>query len=487
LVYEPLLQFNTAKPLSAPYKWLASAFTWGASGKSIVFTIRTGVKWSNGTPLTASDVAFTYNLLMKYPDINVYGLPLTGAVVSGNQVTVKFSTSEYANLQDVASVYIVPQSIWSNVGNPEAFSDPSPIGSGPYTLGTFVAGGFTLNANSTYWGGSPHVSEVDFPAIVTPSAMLTDLNTNQLDWAGLVLPGLTKSFTTSGQDHHVWFEGVSTVALYPNLQTFPTNQLAVRQAISRAIDRTTISTEGESGFEPPATSASGLALPYFAGLLTLPKSSSDLDGTSNVAAARAKLVAAGWVMGKKGFFQNAAGKMLSLEVEEPEGYTDYDTDGSLIAQELQSAGIDATFEDVDIETWSSDIGDGNFNVTVHWGYPDVSAYQTYNYWLNSSLSTGANANAAIGDYERLDSKTIDAALAKLATALTSAQQKTALTPIESYVAKELPVIPTTLGSAIDEYNSGEFTGWPSATDEYESGSPTSPTNEVVVLHLSPTS
>src|ERR1700677_2334612 len=183
LVYEPLLQFNTAKPLSAPYKWLASAFTWGAGGKSIVFTIRTGVKWSNGTPLTASDVAFTYNLLMKYPDINVYGLPLTGAVVSGNQVTVKFSTSEYANLQDVASVYIVPQSIWSNVGNPEAFSDPSPIGSGPYTLGTFVAGGFTLNANSTYWGGSPHVSEVDFPAIVTPSAMLTDLNTNQLDWA----------------------------------------------------------------------------------------------------------------------------------------------------------------------------------------------------------------------------------------------------------------------------------------------------------------
>src|SRR5476651_1153085 len=40
LIYEPLLQFDIAKPLTAPYDFLASAFKWGAGGKSITFTIR---------------------------------------------------------------------------------------------------------------------------------------------------------------------------------------------------------------------------------------------------------------------------------------------------------------------------------------------------------------------------------------------------------------------------------------------------------------
>jgi peptide/nickel transport system substrate-binding protein len=432
-------------------------------------------------------VAFTYNLLKKYPDINLSGLPITRAVVAGNQVTIGFSSSEYANLQNVASVYIVPQSIWRSVGDPGAFSDPTPIGSGPYTLGTFSPEGFTLDANSNYWGGTPHVSKVDFPVILSQSAVRTDLDTNKLEWAAVFLPGLPGAFERSGKNHRVWFEAVNTVTLYPNLRTFPTDQLAVRKAISLAIDRTKISVEGESGFEPPATSASGLVLPNFASLLTLPQRSSTLDKTANAAAAKATLVAAGWVMGKNGYFHNAAGKTLSLEIEEPSAYTDYARDGSLIAQELQAAGILATFEGVDFETWSSDIGDGNFNLSVHWGYSGISAYQLYNYWLNSSLSTGKNASTAIGDFERLNSQAMDTALAKLGTAVTVAQQKKAISPIESYVAKEFPVIPTTYGSAIDEYNTGEFSGWPSATDEYESGSPSSPTNEVVVLHLSPTS
>jgi peptide/nickel transport system substrate-binding protein len=51
----------------------------------------------------------------------------------------------------------------------------------------------------------------------------------------------------------------------------------------------------------------------------------------------------------------------------------------------------------------------------------------------------------------------------------------------------LPVIPTLYGAAFDEYDTSGFTGWPSATNPYESGSPSTPTNEVVVLHLSPTS
>jgi peptide/nickel transport system substrate-binding protein len=55
------------------------------------------------------------------------------------------------------------------------------------------------------------------------------------------------------------------------------------------------------------------------------------------------------------------------------------------------------------------------------------------------------------------------------------------------VATNLPIIPTVYGVAFDEYNTSHFSGWPSSSNTYESGSPNAPTNEVVILHLKPTS
>jgi len=71
----------------------------------------------------------------------------------------------------------------------------------------------------------------------------------------------------------------------------------------------------------------------------------------------------------------------------------------------------------------------------------------------------------------------------LAGATTVKAQKADLLPIEQYVAANLPVIPILYGASFDEYNTGAFSGWPSSTNAYESGSPNTPTNEVIVLHL----
>ena len=115
----------------------------------------------------------------------------------------------------------------------------------------------------------------------------------------------------------------------------------------------------------------------------------------------------------------------------------------------------------------------------------------YDGWLDSSLATG---NAATGDYERLNDPAIDADLATLAAAHTTAQQTADLVPIEKYVAANLPVIPVTTASDWFEYNSQQFAGWPTQSNPYESGQPSgtnngpgSGTDEVVILHLSPRS
>ena len=64
LVYEPLYQFDLADP-TKQYPWLATKYKWGPGGKSITVTIRSGVKFSDGTPLTPADVVFTYEYMKK--------------------------------------------------------------------------------------------------------------------------------------------------------------------------------------------------------------------------------------------------------------------------------------------------------------------------------------------------------------------------------------------------------------------------------------
>ncbi|MGO9957968.1 MAG: ABC transporter substrate-binding protein [Solirubrobacteraceae bacterium] len=483
LIYEPLLQANAVKP-GVYYPWLATGYTWSHGGDSITFTIRSGVKWSNGTALTAADVAFTYTMLKQYADVNTTGLAIGSVSSTSDTVTINFSSPQYANLQNIAGqVYIVPQAIWSKVGDPGKYTDANPVGSGPYTLGSFTPQGFTLKANPSYWGGRPAVSSVEFPTYASANSALSALQTDQLLWGGNFIPGVQQVFVSGSPDHHVWFPPVQTNSLEPNLTKFPTNQLAVRKAISLAIDRTALSQQAEGGLEPPVSNASGLTLPVFQQFLSPSVSSDTLPAHSNIAAAKATLKAAGYVLGSDGLFATKSGQKLTIDITNPSSFSDYAAGDAMIAKWLREAGIDATFVGQSVTAWSSDIASGDYQLTQHWSQTSVAPYQLYNDWLNSAQAT---SNAA-GDYERLDDPQVDTMLNKLAADNTVSSQQTDLTPIEQYVATNLPVIPTVYGVVFDEYNTGKFTGWPSATNPYESGSPNTPTNEVVILHLKPAS
>jgi peptide/nickel transport system substrate-binding protein len=483
LIYEPLLQTNAVKP-GVYYPWLATGYTWSHGGDSITFTIRSGVKWSDGTALTAADVAFTYKMLKQYADVNTTGLAISSVSSTGDTVTISFSSPQYANLQNIAGqVYIVPQAIWSKVGDPGKYTDANPVGSGPYTLAGFTPQGFTLKANADYWGGKPAVSSVEFPTYASANAALSALQTDQLLWGGNFIPGVQQVFVSGSPNHHVWFPPVQTNSLQPNLNKFPTNQLAVRKAISLAIDRTALSQQAEGGLEPPVSNASGLTLPVFQQFLSSSVTADMLPAHSNIAAAKAVLEAAGYVLGSDGLFRTKSGQKLTIDITNPSSFSDYAAGDAMIAKWLRQAGIDATFVGQSVTAWSSDIATGNYQLTQHWSQTSVAPYQLYNNWLNSALAT---SNAA-GDYERLNDPNVDAMLTKLAADNTVSSQQADLTPIEQYVATNLPVIPTVYGVVFDEYNTGKFTGWPSAANPYESGSPNAPTNEVVILHLKPAS
>src|SRR6266567_1355511 len=218
LIYEPLIQFNLAAPPKY-YPWLATSYRWSNGGKAITFTIRSGVKWNNGTAMTPADVAFTYNLVKKTPAINIAGVP------------------------------ILPKAIWSTVGNPTTYADATPVGTGPYKLRTFTPQGFTLTKNPFFWQASNvRIQNVYFPVYTSNTGALSALFAGQIDWTGNFIPGLQKNFVaTAPAYHHFWEAPGSTNALMPNLNRWPTNQLAVRQAVSLAVNRSLLASEGEAG------------------------------------------------------------------------------------------------------------------------------------------------------------------------------------------------------------------------------------------------
>ena len=492
MIYETPLQFDLVRPLQAPYDFLAKSYKWGSGGKSITFTIRSGITWSDGTALTPADVAGTYKMLAKYPDTNTNGIPVTGATVSGQNVTVSFSSPAYTDLQYIGTTYIVPSSIYNMTTDPGKATITSPVGTGPYVLSSFSpTAGVTLTANPRYWGGPwnvgggpPAVTEVEFPLLANNSAVLSALQNNQLDWAGNFLTGL--SAFTSGPGHKVWFAGVNTNSLIPNLKTWPMNQLAVRQAVSLAIDRNDISKTGESGLEPPATNASGIVLPNFAADLAPSVKRSTLSPTANAKAADAVLKKAGYKLKGKWYALN--GKVVNITISDPSDYADYAEDDKIMVQNLEAAHIEASFNGVSDTAWYASLANQSYgSATSHWSNTSIQMYGVYQGWLDSSLSAKGTKNAASGNFEGLDNPTIDKELRTLSAATTTTATLKAIAPIEEYVAKNLPVIPTVYGAAFDEYNTLHFTGWPSASNPYEEGQPQQPNNEVVVLHLKPVS
>jgi peptide/nickel transport system substrate-binding protein len=488
LIYEPLLQFNIAKPPQY-YPWLATSYKWASGGKAVTFTIRSGVKFNNGTPMTPADVAFTYNLVKKNASINLGGLPIKSVSTSGNTVTLTFTSAQYTNLQEVAGVPILPQAIWSKVKNPATYADPNPVGTGPYKLKSFTPQGFTLTKNQGYWQASKaKVQNVYFPVYTSNTGALNALFSGQIDWTGNFIPGLQKDFVAKApQFHHFWEAPGSTNAFIPNLNKWPTNQLPVRKAISLALDRSLLASEGEAGLENPITNATGITLPTYAAW-SKPVASMTMSTHANAAAAQTVLKSAGYTKGSNGFYQKG-GKTVSVTLISPSAYTDYAEVGSIAAQELKNAGIDATFQGISVNAWNADMGSGNFSLAEHWSNGGVTPYNLYDNWLDSALTKGS---AATGDYERLKDPAIDAQLAKVAGASTVSGQTAALVPIEKYVASNLPVIPITTASDWFEYNSQHWVGWPTQSNPYDSGQPSGTNNnagtgtdEVVILHLSP--
>jgi peptide/nickel transport system substrate-binding protein len=487
IVYENLEFVNGVTGAETPM--LATGHQFNSDNTQLTFTIRQGVKWSDGQAFTADDVVFTFNMLKQYPAAdgnNLWKHLASVQKTDPNTVLMTFTAAYPPLLPFIEEVYIVPQHIWSSVGDPTKFVNPTPVGTGPMKLKSFTAQLITYTKNTSYWQANKvKVDELDYPIVASNDTALLKMASHQADWTGIFDAALKTQFVDKDPAHnHVYMVPVVPAQLVPNLKNPLLAQLAVRQAISVSIDRNQMSTSGEAGLEQPA-SPTGLMPgqeayldPSFNG--TLPS-----FGAADPAKAAQILQTAGFTKGSDGIFADAQGHKLSFKVTVPADFSDYVQDLQVAQQNLQAAGIDLQLNKVSDDDWRSDRASGNFDLIMTGGFFGPTPW----YYLNPLLnSDGIGQGAGTTNWAGWNDPATDKLLNQYATSSDPNVQKQAIQGLSKIMADNLPVIPLLDAIQFFEYSTAHWTGWPTPANPYAIGSayPLSfGDNGQVLLHLTP--
>jgi peptide/nickel transport system substrate-binding protein len=392
----------------------------------------------------------------------------------------------------IGSQQIVAQHVWQSVGDPGKYADASPVGTGPYTVSDFSPQKITLKYNPQYWNvSSIHVPEVIFPGYATGTSPAA-VESGQVDWAGNNISDVQNVFVAKDPAHnHVWLPSApymaanNVVTMWFNTTKAPLNDPKVRQAISYAINRQQLATQGESGYEAPATSSSGLVLPASQSLVSS-QYANDLPATGDAAKAASILTSDGWT--KSGGKWTKNGQKLSFSLKDPSDFTDYYTDIKLIATQLNAQGFDVTAvgEAGGYAPWNTDVQNGNFDAVLHWSAGSLP-YTNFQQWMDSN-ATAPLGTAASGNWGRFKSPAAQTALSQLAAATTPSAQQAAVGSLQQIMATQVPEAPLLYGALWAEWSTKNYVGWPSPSNAYSDPGPTNNQDvEFVVLHLTPAS
>src|SRR4051812_1981783 len=268
-VYEPLVIFNdydSGKPI---YR-LATGYKFSDDLKSITYTLRDGVKWSDGQPLTSADMKYTLELMLKNPAVDIVGVGESVASVeapSPTEVKITLKNVDTHFPESMADFPVVPEHIWKDVADPLAFKNETPVGSGPMTeIRRFTPQVYEQCRNPNYWdAASLKVDCLKLPQIAGNDQMLALLPDGTMDWIGSFLPEIDKTYVALDADHNgYWQPPAETVAFQMNLKSSNPgnaeafNDIAFRHAFSLVMDRTSMVDIAGFGYPVVNLHASGL-------------------------------------------------------------------------------------------------------------------------------------------------------------------------------------------------------------------------------------
>jgi peptide/nickel transport system substrate-binding protein len=257
LVYDTLIAFDENGDMLPS---VATAWEW-TSDRSILLTLRTDVKFHDGSALRAEDIKASLDRLGGDGGLAQSMVVTKGFSVdiqSPDKIEVSSPVAFGVMLNALAFIKILPQ---TNIDNPDNFKGAA-IGSGPYTFVSYEGNDVVLAANPDYFGGAPKNQSVVFRYIEDAQARISALLTGQVDILSRV--GSEDLARVEGNDDFRLTEvspPSQIVAIYQH--NGPLGNVKVRQALAHAIDREGIAKNIMGGANKVGFSSIPTNAPYY--------------------------------------------------------------------------------------------------------------------------------------------------------------------------------------------------------------------------------
>lgn len=352
LVFDSLLwRDQTGKLVPA----LAREWKESADHRAVEFTLRPEARWHDGKPVTATDVAFTFDYFRRHP----HPFLDVGAVagvddLGGGRVRVRLK-QVYAPFvpQLAGSLPILPRHVFERLDDPRKMRMAEIVGSGPYRVtGYDKAGGrYRFTANTDYYLGRPRVSELVFVRM-EPSLALGALKRGEVDMIrSLPLPLLPEAerlaTVVKAQSGH-------PIRLRFNHARPPFDDKRLRQAIARAIDREELLRVVEGGLGEVSAGRFLHNSPWQTGT---PLAAYAFDPS----AARRALEEQGFTAGANGRLHDRNGKPFAIELAAARNHARL---ASVVAGQLEKLGIAVEVRIVDSGILAARISSYDFDLAL---------------------------------------------------------------------------------------------------------------------------
>ncbi|WP_232547602.1 ABC transporter substrate-binding protein [Propioniciclava soli] len=481
-IHESMLIYNPAAGNTVP--WLATEWAASDDNRTLTFTLRDGVQWSDGEPLVADDVAYTFELQKEI----MGGFEYLDSVTASDAHTVVFTFSrDYSPaLYEIGQMPIVPKHVWEAIEDPAKATNETPVGTGPYTeITNFAAQSFTLGKNPHYWQpDAQHIEGIKMLAFAGNDGANLAAANGDVDWAPQYIPNIERTFISRDPEHrHYWFPPTgSMINFMVNTTKAPFNDVNVRKALSMAIDREQIVSVGMSGYTEPAD-CTGLSGSYETWKDASLQDSCDWI-ERDVDAANALLDEAGYPKGADGQRTLPDGSPFTFDFSVGSTSSDWVSVANVISQNLADVGITMT---VDAPDWSAVVAGyetGDFDSGIVWSSNDPTPYQ---YYLNLMSPTKVKpvGEQTHDNYGRFGSADAQALLDQFAATQDEETQHEIVDDLQALYGQELPTIPLFPGPEWGAYNDSRFVGWPTADDPYATLGTRAPTTVLVLTTLEP--
>ena len=465
-MYEPLVII--AEGGLKPVPWLARKWAWSNGNKTLTLNIARGVKWSDGQRLTSSDVV--YSFLAGRQDKIMDRVGLTGA---GNEIVSVKARGPYKvviklkgpDSQFIAATmnrqFVVPRHIWAKVKNVANFFNTRPVGSGPFNRITrFTSQDYVFSKNAHYWQkGMPKIPCLEYVQASSNDAALALIQSGQVDWTHNFVPNIEKAYIAKDKKH---FHSFYATTAYPHSLVldntkYPYSIAAFRKALSRAIDRKTVSKLGEYGYAPPsdAIGLSGLFPQWVTDKKV--KARAKTMATYSPSAARALLTGAGFTYHGSALY-DPHGDRVHLDIHVIAGWSDWVASDQIITRNLRDIGIDSNVKlEPDWGAWQPGAYATKFP-TLLW---QVASQGTPYGYFYSNLSQNAfvpsgESGETTGNWIHFADAKATKVLAKWKGTLSPAKQHQYATQLETIFLDDQPFVPVFIAPRWSTYSTRYF-------------------------------